>query len=71
MRIGNIFEMENINTLDAKGEVPVAILSLMVRTRTDPFQRTAHGESTFTACGDGGLFTEEKGVKGTAILEEN
>ena len=43
--IGIIFEKENINTLDAKGEVLLTIFPLWRRTRAAPFQRTAHGES--------------------------
>lgn len=44
--IGIIFEKENINTLDAKGEVCcLPFFPHWRRTRADPFKRTAHGES--------------------------
>lgn len=43
--IGIIFEKENINTLDAKGEVLLTIFPHWHRMRAGPFQRTAHGES--------------------------
>ena len=43
--IGIIFGKENINTLDAKGEVLLTIFPLWRRTRAARFQRTAHGES--------------------------
>ena len=43
--IGTIFEKENINTLNAKGEVLHTILSSLRRMRSTPFHRTEHGES--------------------------
>ena len=43
--IGITFEKENIDTLDAKGEVLLTILSSLAQDESRIFQRTAHGES--------------------------
>ena len=43
--IGIIFEKENINTLMQKAKCFLLFFPLWLRTRADPFQRTAHGES--------------------------
>lgn len=43
--IGIIFEKENINTLDAKSEVLLTILSSLAQDESHPFQRIVHGES--------------------------
>lgn len=43
--IGIIFEKENINTSMQRGKCCLPFFPHWHRTRADPFQRTAHGES--------------------------